>query len=516
MPIPAYNAGTDRTFSLFVWLSIIGATLCLVLLVVRSYFAISFIEPMQVHTTGDEFTQFYAIWRQIQGLAVYTDRFSPPYYYAIYNFLFYYSYGIVTGIILDLFSLKDAWLPTVARFLSLGSMIVGVIACYICYLRAFGSQNSSYRILSLAFAVFILAGPLVGYWNITARPDLWARTFEIIGITLFVLNYPKNHWRAIIWMCICGYIAWAFKQGSVFAVGGVGLFLLARLDWKRLLVLSTVLPVAWGLTIYFGDPQYVYNFLLKDFPIIFSFDRMVRNLVNFGVKSGPILFILSALVFAVFGARDQIRQFWKSDIFVLGCGGVICASVISIPGSSQLGGAENYFFTLLFFLGLMVCSSFPILITFGKNAFPRALVAGSFGWATLIIAVGLVLSSVTGIVNVRNQHVGYMAGKNCIDTLTRPLYVNNPYLSLPWMAPNTVPYVVSYNYFDDKNVGHKFRYGGIGGLISKGHFKTLAISNGRVTPPKQFDGGHLLKYELVNKSNTAQNPCKDFHIFRRI
>lgn len=506
----------NRPFQIFIWLAISGAISCLTLLAVRTYFAISFAEPLQVHTTGDEFSQFYAIWRQIQGQPVYTDRFSPPYYYAIYNFLFYYTYGIVTGVILEIFSLKDAWLPTVARIISLGSMIVGITVCYVCYLKAFGSQNGRYKILSLAFAIFILAGPLVGYWNITIRSDLWARTFEIIGITLFILYYPKNRWRAIIWMCICGYIAWAFKQGSVFAVGGVGLFLLARFDWKRLLVLSTVLPSAWGLTIYFGDPQYVYNFLLKDFPMLFSFERMVRNLVNFSIKSGPILFFLGALVFVIFRVRDQIHQFWKSDIFVLSCGGVICASVISIPGSAQLGGAENYFFTLSFFLGLMLCSSFPVLIDFDKNALQRTLVAGNIGWVTLILAVGLVLSGVTGVVNVRGQHVYYMAEKKCIDTLERPLYVNNPYLSLPWMAPNTVPYVLSYNYLDDKNIGHKFRHGGIGGLIKKGHFKTLAITKGSVIPPEQVDGGHLQKYELFVENLVEQNPCKNFHIYRRI
>jgi hypothetical protein len=509
-------ATSDRPFQIFVWLAVLGAAACLILLAIRSYFAISFTEPMQVHTTGDEFSQFYAVWRQIQGLPVYTDRFSPPYYYAIYNWLFYYSYGFVTGIVLDLFSLKDAWVPTVARFISLAGMVVGIFACYVSYLRACGSQTGRYKALSLAFAIFILAGPLVGYWNITVRSDLWARTLEIVGIALFIIYYPKDRWMAILWMILFGYLAWAFKQGSVFSVGAVGLFLLARRDWAPLFVFSSILALAWGLTIYFGEPQYVYNFLLKDFPIIFSYDRMVRNLVNFSVKSGPVLFYLAALVFVIFSTRERLKLFWQNDNFVLGCGGIFCATVIAVPGSAQLGGAENYFFSLSFFLGLMVCASLPILAKLGEAVWTRTLAAGNIGWATLLVAIGLVLSGSTGVINVRNQHTNYMAGKRCIDSLPRPLYVNNPYLSLPWMAPNTEPYVVSYNYLDDRNAGQAFKFGGIGGLISTGHFKVLAIQRGGKIPPKKIDGGHLKNYTLVHKKISAQNPCGKFFIFNRI
>jgi hypothetical protein len=515
MPANIHVFTSDRPFHLFVWLSVVGAALCLLLLAVRFYYAISFVEPMQVHTTGDEFSQFYAVWRQIQGLPVYTDRFSPPYYYAIYNFLFYHSYGLVTGFVLDLFSLKDAWVPTIARLISLASMFVGIVACYVCYLKACSSENGRFKTLSLAFAVFILAGPLIGYWNITVRSDLWARTLDIVGITLFIFHYPKDRWRAIIWICVFGYLAWAFKQGSVFSVGAVGLFLLVRRDWAPLCILSVALPAAWGITIFFGDPQYVYNFLLKDITVFFSFDRLVRNLLNFSVKMGPVLFFLGALVFVVVSTRNRMRLFWQSDIFALGCSGALCASVISIPGSSQLGGAENYFFTLSFFLGLMVCASLPILNEIGEQVWVKSIVAGNIGWVTLIIAIGLVLSGDTGVINLRSQHATYMSGKACLDTLARPLFVNNPYLSLPWISPNTENFVLSYTYLDDKNAGKAFKFGGVGGLISEGRFNMLAIQKGSEVPPHQVDGGDLRKYKLVDTSTSIHKPCKKFFIFRR-
>lgn len=109
---------------------------------------------MQVHTVGDEFTQFYAVWRQIQRLPVYIDRFSPPYYYAIYNFLFYYSYGLVTESTLDFFMLADSWLLTIARLLSLSAMLVGVYACYVCCAKARGDINRRSHALAFAFLIF--------------------------------------------------------------------------------------------------------------------------------------------------------------------------------------------------------------------------------------------------------------------------------------------------------------------------------------------------------------------------
>lgn len=35
----------------------------------------------------------FAIWKYVHGLAVYNDRYQPPYNAAMYNWLFYESYG---------------------------------------------------------------------------------------------------------------------------------------------------------------------------------------------------------------------------------------------------------------------------------------------------------------------------------------------------------------------------------------------------------------------------------------
>jgi hypothetical protein len=505
MSISAYNTGASGAFRLFVWLSIAGAALCLVLLAVRSYFAISFSEPMQVHTTGDEFSQFYAIWRQIQGLPVYTDRFSPPYYFAIYNWLFYESYGAFTGIVLDILSLEDAWVPTVARFFSLISMALGIAASYVVFKQAADARNGAAIALCGAFAVFTIAGPLVGYWNITVRSDLWSRTFEVIGIALFLTHYEKKRWIAVITLILCSYLAWAFKQSGVFSAGAVGLFLLLRRDWWPMLTIGAILPAMWAVTFYIGTPQYVENILLTDYPISFTIDRLIRNLLNFTYKSGPILFFLTALFVLLLRSRIKFEEMWKNNYCLVGLTGTFVSALITIPSSAQTGGAENYFFVLSFFMTLWVISVLPIVLRSQGWPVKFTLAMVNTGWMTLSLAIVLVLFGVIGVIDVRGQHTQYMAGKHCLDSLKRPLYVNNPYLSLPWMTPNNESYVLFYEYHLARMARQIFKEDGIGGMISKGKFASLAISAD--TLPQTVDGASLNKYKI------AAHRCSNLHLF---
>jgi len=509
------SVSADLDFRIFTILALLGAGFSLALLGLRMASAISLTEPLQLHTTGDEFSTQFPIWRQIQGLNPYTDRFSPPFSYAVYNWLFYDFYGVVTGAVLKLFSLGDAWLPTIGRFISLASMVVGIVVSYMVFARASEAKDGTLKLLSLAFAVFIMAGPLVGFWNITVRSDLWARTLEIIAVAVFFAKYPHRRWQAILWFILFAYLSWSFKQGNVFAAGAVGLFLLVRKDWKPLVLLSVVLPALWGATLLLGDPQYVYNVLFKDFPLLTSSGRMFRNILNFTVKSGPTLLFLAGL--AVVSVARSIRwsEYWRSDAFMIGLGGSIGSALISVPVSAQSGGAENYFFSLSFFLALMVVASFPILRRSEGPALRHILIAGGIGWVTLIAAIVMVFSGVTGVIDVRHQHVTNMAGKRCLDTLPRPLFVNNSMLSLPWITSNDVHWVRSYNYYDDRRVGNAFKEGGIGGLIEKGRFKVVALSKGGTAPPTEYDGGSLSGYRLMKDDAVIRRTCPEFFIFFR-
>ncbi len=491
---------------IFTGLAIFGAVMSLSLFGVRAVSVISFSEPMQVHTTGDEFTNFFYIWKYVQGLPVYNNRFDSPYSATVYNWLFYYSYGIFTKVILGIFSLKDAWLPTVSRFFTLMAIVSSVVASYVAFVRASRAQDRTDKVMCLAFAVFLMFGPLIGFWALTVRADFWAMFFEIIGTVLFLSHYPRRRFSAVIFLIIAVYLAWSFKQGNVFSAGGAGLLLLVRRDWKPLLLLVTVLPAAWGITFLVGDSLWAHVILMSDYPFFFSVERMLRNIANFGVKTGPILLFLAGLAAVVIKSRGRMVMLWRNDTFVLGAGAALLATVVSIPASAQHGGAENYFFTISYFLCLMMMASLPILRMEGGSALKIPVLAGSVGWVTLSAAVILVLTGFTGVTSVRSQHDNYMAMKRCADTLPRPLFFNNPFMGLPWMTPGNTPYVFSYVYYAERAMGRKFQYGGFGGLIAKGKFAAIVNSSRQ----KKIDGATLDHYSLVKRPQ-----CSGLYVYMR-
>src|SRR5262249_11952628 len=131
--------------------------------------------------------------------------------------------------------------------------------------------------------------------------------------------------------------------------------------------------------------------------------------------------------------------------------GTLVSMLISIPLSAQVGGSENYYFVMSFYLALFAIALFAEL--FRANAPPclrLASIAGTVGWASLILATLAVVTGFAGVTSVRAEHEKNMAWKVCLDGLQRPLYVDNQYLSLPWMTPGTLPLVVSYTYPEER------------------------------------------------------------------
>lgn len=489
--------------------AVLGAALCLLLFAFRLASAVSFSEPLQLHTTGDEFTNYFNIWKSIQGEAIYSNRFEVPFSAAVYNWLFYTSYGVFSNAVLTALSLSDAWLPTVARMFSILAALVGAFAAYFSFVRAANIDEKYHRMIAAAFAVFLMFGPLLGFWTMTVRADVWAMAFEIIAIALFLRHYPNRRFQAVLWLCVFVYLAWSFKQGNVFAAGGAGLLLLVRLDWKPLLALVTVLPGAWALTFYVGEPSWASSILFSDFPLFFYVERMIRNLVNVGIKTGPVLFVLIPLLIVAFKSRERFIPLFRNDTFILATGASFCGLVLSVPLSAQHGGAENYFFTLFYFFALMMAAMWPLLRTIGETVEKTVLVLGGLGWLSLSAAIGAVFIGNAGIIDLAPQHRHYTKLKACTDSLPRPLYMHNPYMGLPWMTPGNTPWVVNYIYNEERALNRPFQHGGIGGLIASGAFTAIAIpGNGKA--PTQLDNGSLNKYRTVKNG-----ACPDIHVFLR-
>jgi hypothetical protein len=112
--------------------------------------------------------------------------------------------------------------------------------------------------------------------------------------------------------------------------------------------------------------------------------------------------------------------------------------------------------------------------------------ASAVGWGAFVVVIGSVLLGYNGVTDVRGKHVERMAHKRCMDNLPKPFFSNYSYYGLPWMTPGNEPFVFSFQYITERQAGKIFEKGGIGGLITSGRFKALALV--QRPPPKTFDG----------------------------
>jgi len=487
------------------WLAFSVAALCAALLAVRVATSISLAEPLHVQTSGAEYESLYGVWRRTQGQPVHIDRYQPPYVAVMYNWLFYQAYGTFTKAALAAFALAEAWLPTIARLLTLIGVAAGTAVAYAGFARAAGSDTPGGHILALAFAVAAIAGPLIGFWAVTVRPDVWAMTFEIAGALLFLYLLPKRRSAALAAVAAAAYLAWAMKQSNVSLLVAVGLFLMVRRAWRELAAMVVAMALAFAMTFAAGSPQYVKNVLFVGYPLDYSFDRGLRNIANFAIKSAPGLALLLGAVIA----RGRSRRVWAeivADDAALFAGlGAAVSGGLALLTCFQVGGAENYFFTFAFFAVLAGFALMPRAAHGGWTG-PAAIVV-SAGWLVLGAAVTAVLAGAVGVTDLREQHRQNLATKRCVDPLPRPIFVNNPFMALPWLTPAGEHFILSYVYDKERRLGRAFGGGGLGGYVGRGHFRTIVLGGDRV--PERLDGASLAGYR------TADVRCPGLTILQR-
>ena len=478
------------------------ATLAVVLLGLRVVGAVSFAEPLQVITSGWEQESLAALWDRLHGLPVYVNRLDIPYRWAIYNWLFYVSYGSGIEAVTGPLSLGDAWIPTVGRLLTLVVVAVGVVLAYLSFAAVLGRGE---RLLRFAFAVLVAAGPLVGFWAVTTRPDVAALVLEIAAVAAYWRLQGRRPLAAVAVFCLLAYAAWAFKQTAVVAAVGLGLYLLARRRWTPMFVLAAVMTVAWGATLALGPSAYVNSIFMVDDVAVLSVRHMYDVLVNFASKFVPGLLGGGAIILVLARSGRLVAAWRDNEALAFAAAGTMAGALLVVVTTPRVGSSEAYYFTLAYFLALFVLAGLRSLAAEGTGR-RLALGALTLGWVVQGLAVIAVLGGLAGVLSVRPTHDHLMSNKACLDTLARPLYVADLYLSLPWMTPGTPSFVLGYGYETLRAAGRPMERGGVGGLIGEGYFAALALP---LQTKDTFDGARLDGYR------PAAADCPAFKVFLR-
>lgn len=489
-------------------LAVAGAV---VLFGLRFASAISFSEAIQLTTSGSEEESIFVIWNFLHGGAIYLNRLEIPFAATAYNWLFYVSYALVAKAALTAFALGDEWLPTVTRLTTFaGAVWLGFIA-FLTARVVMPPRNIAENLLAATIAGYVAFGPLNGYWDITTRPDVWAIALEVTGTFVFLRWMNSRRLGYLLAVGAIAFLAWSFKQTAVGFLCAVGGGLLLRGRWRDLAALVIGMAIAFGGTMLIGGERYTKAVLVIGWNPDADLAHALWIVGNVVTKTMPgFAAALGGVVWIVAGRR--VRYAWRDDRILFGALAVLSGLVMNASLATHPGAAENYYFWLHW--GVVVFAMATLRMTRDDDARGTATVvplAWIAGWVALFVAVGVVILGYHGTRGLRPMHRYYMDSKACLDQLPRPLYVNRPYLSLPWMTPGSTPFVVSWYYYFDRRNGQPFEDGGIRGLVAAGKLATVVVT--RVMKTEAIDG--LDADSLPGYTRVEPPKCDGFKVFVR-
>jgi hypothetical protein len=471
---------------------------CLALLATRSYYAISFTEPLQGQTRGAEYESLLPIWSVLQGLPLYNDLTQIPFTATYYNWLYYVSYAGVSDVVLQALSLGDAWIPTITRITTLVGAIIGAVLMYASTVRLLPHHQRGFSLLTASVSTTVFLGPLTGYFAIATTPDIWPLVAAVAAMWIFIRYYESHPLSVVLGICLLSYVAWAFKQNFAYIPATVGLFLLIRRDWRNAAILTVVMCAAGVATLLLGGTEYRKMLLFGETHLSLTFEQLGINLFNMTVKTLPVLALVGVLVVSAFSASSVrhafAEMFRQRSILMLPFLGVLISMLESIPTSAIVAAAENHYFHMIYFL------AFSGLILLHQSAVawkPMIWMALCAGFIGNTLAIATVFMGLQGSLSVRGLHDLLTNQNGCLNGLSRSIFVDDPRLMLPWMVPADHPFVLEFSYESDRAKGVKFEGGGIGGLISKGYFDQIALLKWR---GRQFDGSDLSLYPYLIRS----------------
>ena len=492
VPLPAWLT------RLVVALSLLTVALAVILFGWRMTTVFSLVQPRHVVTSGWEQENLIAVWAWLHDLPVYARLSEIPFRLSLYNWLYYTAYGAWSGLVLHLSGGSEDWLPTVARLFTLVSLLATALGAWIVF-RPERDKDQPPAVLAASCALFLSLGPLMGFWGLTLRPDPWALALEVAAIAVFLTQSPHRPWMAVLGAMILTYLAWAFKQSAINAAGAIFLFLVLRRRFALAAAFAVLLSGAAGLTIALGSESYLRSILVADYKHGLDLPRALSVFTNATAKTVPAL-AAGAATLALLLMRPRLRpRILADDRLVLGLLGSAVAVSLAVITSTHPGAAENYYFASLFFLLLTALAALRLGLVLPAAAF-------ALGWLAEAGLVAYALTPTGAVKSLDYTHDRYSAARPCLDTLARPLFIDELYLSLPWMTPGTEPFVLAYAYPFARAAGLPFAEGGIGGLIESGYFATLVLNG----PADRFDGGGLFRYEKASES------CAGMTIYRRM
>ncbi|HEY8995999.1 MAG TPA: hypothetical protein VIM71_15140 [Lacunisphaera sp.] len=429
-------------------------------------------------TSGYEEESWFALWRAIHDQPVYADTSRQPYASAYFNWLFYATYGAVTGP----FAVHrgDATIPAAGRVFTALWALAGGAGLLLLFRRIIGEGC----LPAAGLAAMVFAGPLVGWWAHTVRPDVAALALECSALVILLLR-PLRHWLAnALLPALLFYAAWSFKQTYVMGLASALLFLAVRREWPPTVVLLVTSLVLWAATFLLQGPAYRAAFQSTASTNVYFLSLGLRSLGDMLMKTSPLWLLIAALGLRNKAPAPVLNTQLPRDTLLLGSLGLLVALPLAFVASCKLGAATYYHFTSSAMLAFVASG---LLATRRATAWPLT--------AALLLAAGLqalALVGMAGQVSLADQSLRLSSLWTRWQTEPEPRFSHLTGFNLPWISPSSPPLVLAFNYPLDRERGRFFEHDGVGGLIAAGHFQSLLLP---AETGDHYDGGSLRAYQ---------------------
>ncbi len=462
--------------------------ICFALLAFRIAGSFSFRKPFLQVTSGCEEEVLFSLWKVMVKEPLFTDGSALPYALSYYNWLFYLFYGLPLRWLRAVVSWDPSWLPSIARWTTFGftagsAGLAGLIAS-----RRGWWPTGWGTPAKAAFCVLAAANPVTGFFAFTARPDMGALFFELLGFLWVGAGLAERRQGLLYTGILALYLAWSFKQNTVSVICGVCLFLLLERRWDEFFRVAAVFLLLTVGTLYAGGSLYRYSVISQgEFPFIW---KNIGSLFFRACAQSPLLPCCILTLPIILSPRGYGRLDEPSRIAALTFG---CSLLWYGLLSAKEGAATNYFITPLCFGLLAVLALLKPLPSTGW----QRLCGGALpiGLALQIAVCALVFSGRSGAVDLWSRNKPIEELQAALAKLPAPALCTVGCGNLPWVQTKPPLFVYPPAYFHGRSQGKKFVDGGLESMIASGYFKTIVQEETQ----REFHGQPLVGYEEVGR-----------------
>ena len=382
-----------------------------------------------------------------------------------YNWLWYIANSYLVALFENIFSLSDEYFANLVRVNNLIFSIVSLVILYLIFLK----QKIS-RKINFIFCFFIIFGPLIGFWSMSAKPDMAYLVFEIFAIYLIIKNINKLNLKNVLFITFVLYLSWSMKQTSIITSIAFFIYLILKKNKIIFFYCFSFLTLII-VTFIVGGETYISNLLWLNAKTNFSLLHFFKLFISSILKILP-LFVLSLLILISLKKEKKIR-IKNNNILLFLIIGIIC-STINIILSYHVGSAPNYYFISTIYLLIFVIFNFKQIFLFNSNF-------NNIFNLSLIIQIILIIFVIFGVLGkTKPYHFDQVQKfKICTSNIKTPIFFSNiVYYRLPWVAGNYEKNPLIQNWFYDRQFENQdISKTPIFKFIENGAFQSLVLTN---------------------------------------